>query len=651
VQERVEALRASAEIKLDHDRVLGRAPGPGGVPLEHPRVSLRHAEVLRAGDKVILRDLNSSAGTFVNGERVSGARELQPSDWIDIDPFSFRFTGHSLLLASRKGKLGVIGRNLTTNVLDHANGKTKCILDDVSLVIEPGEFVCLLGASGSGKTTTMRALSARALGDRGAQVNGAVLLNGVNLYSNFQALKGSIALVPQKDVLYEDLPLRECLTYSARLRLPADTSPEEIGKAVDRALDRVGLSDLGATPIRHLSGGQKKRAALANETVSQPDLLFLDEVTSGLDEGTDWEMMDLFRRLAHHHDMTIICVTHTVANVHLSDKIAVMSPSEQDGRRGPGVLAYYGPPAGAKRWFEVENLGEIYRKLPAAEGKTARDQYHASDEFETYIGRGLRESPAAPIPDQRQPQPQTAPHAKAGEVWRQFRILATRYFRLIAADRTTLAIAAGQSALIALFLIMVYGASPAPPLQASLLFFLGISGFWCGCNNASKEIVKERALFKIERDVKLSLTAYFASKIVALVVLGVVQVALLFGLVRVLGSVPGDSLRQFLCMCVSVTVGTSCGLFISAIATSEDQASTLVPIALIPQILLSGIVVPQLRAVPDFVAHAVISGFWVSRSMTAVLAHAPRDVREAVLVLAAHTVCFWIASWWVLRNR
>jgi energy-coupling factor transporter ATP-binding protein EcfA2 len=75
--------------------------------------------------------------------------------------------------------------------------------------------------------------------------------------------------------------------------------------------------DLGAragTAIGHLSGGQKKRASLANEIVSQPNLLFLDEVTSRLDEGADWEMMKLFRRLADG-GMTIVCVTHTVANV------------------------------------------------------------------------------------------------------------------------------------------------------------------------------------------------------------------------------------------------------------------------------------------------------------------------------------------------
>jgi ABC-2 type transport system permease protein len=96
-------------------------------------------------------------------------------------------------------------------------------------------------------------------------------------------------------------------------------------------------------------------------------------------------------------------------------------------------------------------------------------------------------------------------------------------------------------------------------------------------------------------------------------------------------------------------MGTSVGLFISALAESEDQASTLVPIALIPQILLGGVVVPKLSRVPEFVAHKAISGYWVSSSLGALGDHAP--VPRAIVVLAAHMLFFWAASWWVLYRR
>ena len=79
-------------------------------------------------------------------------------------------------------------------------------------------------------------------------------------------------------------------------------------------LETVGLTNRRGTPIRHLSGGQVKRASLANELILRPSLLFLDEVTSGLDEQTDREMMELFRRVADG-GQTVVCITHSLANV------------------------------------------------------------------------------------------------------------------------------------------------------------------------------------------------------------------------------------------------------------------------------------------------------------------------------------------------
>lgn len=644
--------RPPDELAIDRDRILGRAPGVDGIILDHPRVSRTHAEIRFVDGKPFLRDLASSNGTFLNGERVSAAEELKALDRIDIDPFSFRFTGRSLVPFSREGQLRVIARDITTIIHDRATGHWKTILADMNLVVEPGEFVCILGASGSGKSTAMKALSARACGDRDTELKGAVYLNELDLYANFQALKHSIALVPQRDVLYENLRLRECLRYSARLRLPADSSRAEIENAVDQALERVGLKDFGTTPIRKLSGGQKKRAALANETVSRPDLLFLDEVTSGLDEGTDWEMMELFRDLARRHGITVICVTHTVANVELCDKVVVLTPSENDKQRGPGLLAYYGPPAGAKLWFGIDKLGDVYRKLSAAEGEFWQRKYRASSEFERFIGRPLRVSQDLALdsrPDVKRSDPFKRPHISLREFIRQLHILTTRYVRLLSADHVTLKFAAAQSVVIGVSLVAVFwGMAPREQKEPLLLFFLGISCFWCGCNNASKEIVKEQALYRIERDVNLSLPAYIVSKIVTLAAFGVLQVCLLFAIVSGFGTLPGDKLSNFFRMCVSLLVGSATGIFLSSVSDSEDQASTLVPIALIPQILLSGLVVPNLPALPHFVAQKVVSGFWVNSLMN------PRNhsaVVEALAALAVHIGLLWSASCLALFRR
>jgi hypothetical protein len=97
-------------------------------------------------------------------------------------------------------------------------------------------------------------------------------------------------------------------------------------------------------------------------------------------------------------------------------------------------------------------------------------------------------------------------------------------------------------------------------------------------------------------------------------------------------------------MVLALLAGTSLGLFLSAIARTEDQASTLVPIALIPQILLAGVIVRDLPDIPDVLAHVGISGFWVFRAMESVLTFKTDQTNTAWLILAIHALVFLIAA-------
>ncbi len=629
---------APGELPLDKDAIIGRDRANVTLVLEHPRVSRRHAQVVVRAGRVSLRDLGSSNGTFVNGIRIDGYRMLQVDDRIDIGPYSFRFTGRSLVQSSREGNLRLVAYNLTRTVRSRsAAGERVKILDKVTIVVEPREFVCILGASGSGKSTLMHALSARAPAD-----SGQVFLNGVSLYANFQAMKQGIAFVPQQDVLHESLTLRQALTYTAQLRLPPDTSETGMTAAVDRALERVDLGGRSETTIRHLSGGQQKRASLANEIVSQPNLLFLDEVTSGLDEGTDWEMMKLFRRMADS-GMTIVCVTHTVANVEdFCHKIIVMA--------NPGVLAFYGSPAEARQYFRVDKLGDLYRNLASQTGEQWRSAYLQSPECKRYVHSQIASSPP---PGERPPvaadQDDLRKHAT--EAMRQLVILARRYGSLIFSDKQTLALAAMQSVMVGLALAMVFGKVGQGPKQFSLLFFLGISCFWYGCNNAAKEIAKERPIYRLERDVNLSVFSYVASKMALLSVVGVGQVALLFALVSVMTGIPGAAGSQFLAMSIAMLAGTATGLLISAVSDTTDQASTLIPIVLIPQILLAGVIVPDLPTLADIMAHTMVSGFWIYRAMSSILTEDHGKVSAAILFLLVYTLVCFAAACFILYVR
>src|SRR5262249_49155754 len=151
------------------------------------------------------------------------------------------------------------------------------------------------------------------------------------------------------------LGVAAALRYTAELRLPSDSSRDDLDSSVSDILQIVGLSNRAAMLIRHLSGGQVKRASLANELVARPSLLFLDEVTSGLDEQPDREMMDLFRQVADG-GKTVVCITHSLANVDATCHLVVILTNG-------GRLAFVGTPDEAKSYFSMPRLGDVYSKL------------------------------------------------------------------------------------------------------------------------------------------------------------------------------------------------------------------------------------------------------------------------------------------------
>lgn len=627
------------QIAIEKGGILGRERSPDVLLLDHPSVSRRHAELANIRGELAVRDLGSTNGTFVNGERIDGKwRVLCACEVIAIGPYHLEFTGYSLRPSSRQGNLELIGKSLSRTVMGKS-GDAITILKDVSIAIGPREFVCLLGPSGSGKTTLMNALSARM-----PATAGFVQVNGENLYARFESLKSDIALVPQHDVLHEPLTLRQALSFSARLRLPADADQDAIEEVVEASLATVGLIERGNTLIGELSGGQKKRASLANEILNRPNLLFLDEVTSGLDEQTDKEMMELFRGMADK-GMTVVCVTHTLANVEaFCHKIVFMGNG--------GVLAFYGTPAEAKEFFGVKRLADIYARLNEQSPQALKERYLQSALYREYVDDRLAEVSQEKLePDVPAPKKQTPGHINR-EIWRQFKILAARTRKLLLADRRTLAVALGQSLFVGCALCLVFSDADGDLSQeSSLVFLMGISCLWFGCNNASKEIVKERPIYKRERDVNLSVLSYTASKFVPLGVLGLIQVALLYGAIEFRIGVPGDQASQALLMALAVLAGTGMGLLISAASSSRDQATAIIPLVLIPQIVFSGALISEMPDMAEWLADWFMCGHWANEGMISSVQDDGAEVLQSALVLGAHVVAYLAAAFVVLFMR
>jgi ABC transport system ATP-binding/permease protein len=646
---------AASSVPLDHGLTVGREAMPGQVVLDHPNVSRRHAAFEVVAGSVMLRDLGGTNGTYVNGARLRGARTLVPGDRIDIGPFKLTFDGTALTRAWRVGNAELVVQGVSYDVpRGRASDPPQRILHSASLRILPSEFVCIIGANGSGKSTLINILAGRAL-----PREGAVSLNDVDLHANFEALKQDIAFVPQQDVLHEQLTLRQALGYVAQLRLPPDTSAAQRRVAVDEAARSVDLFDRLDQRIGSLSGGQKKCASLASEILNRPSMLFLDEVTSGLDESTDWEIMRLLRRLADE-GMTIVVVTHTLANVaEFCDKIVCM------GRCGHPT--FIGAPTEALSFFAVRRLGEVFNRVDELGAEHWRARFEQTS--------GAEPSPpsiAAPRPGlRRSHEPGLVTLRRIAS---QGTILLRRNTRLLLADRRTLVMAAVQSVLIGGLIGYAFGRFGAGQervtAENALLLLLGLSAIWLGCNAASKEIVGELAIYRREHDINLSTAAFVGAKFLVSGMFTVLQLGIVYMLVAVMAeSIPGNRLDQFLLLTIGAMAGTAIGLLISAVSNTRDQATTIVPLALVPQLLLAGVLVPRLPHLAEQAAKVAVSGYWLTEAMKAVFIGAEGPIRvinartgalmdmtaepaaSGAAIVAAHALAFLLLAYLVTLLR
>jgi ABC-type multidrug transport system ATPase subunit len=619
------ALLESTRFTLAGVMLMGRERGQVQIHLPHPQVSRRHASIALQGKTATVTDLGSANGTFINGRRIQTATTLQPGDQLDIGPYALQFTGTALIPRARSDNVELVARGVRRIVKNRETGQPLPLLDDITLVIRPREFVCLLGPSGSGKSTLLSALSGRAAAD-----GGAVLLNGKELYANFEALKQDIAVVPQKDVLHEALAVGQALWYTAKLRLPPDTSGAEIDEALGEMLQTVGLTPRRATMIRHLSGGQVKRASLANEILCKPSLLFLDEVTSGLDEQTDREVMNLFRGLADA-GKTVVCITHSLANVERTcHLVVILTPG--------GKLAFVGKPAEALTYFGIDRLGDVYDRLAEQPAEHWQQAFRQSPLWQRYVVERLPQETAV--------LPPTAAGAAGGaggrlqQFLRQTVLLTSRYAAIWRGDYLSLLAMVGQALVVAVLLVMLFGdlgsLADAPEharRTINLMFLLAVSSFWFGCNNAAKEIVKERTIYTRERDFNLRVGSYYASKLLLLTGISWLQTVLLFAIVRIGCDPPGSFADELAVLLALALAGVTLGLAISAFAATEEMAITLIPMAVIPQIILSGTISP-LEGWSKALALVGISTYWGKRGLDACL---PENVARMVPGLEQHS--------------
>lgn len=568
------------KVDLNKDRItIGRDPS-NDITISHPIVSKNHAEIVKQDGRVFLVDLGSSNGTFVNGIKVK-RHQLQELDRIVIGPTELHFTGASLAKAAGTHVVRMDVQNLKFQVPDRVTGKSKLLLDDISLVVRPRELVGLLGPSGAGKTTLMNALNGFV-----RPTDGRVLYNSVDLYQNLDRLKSTIGFVPQEDIMHKQLTVRRCLYYAAKLRFPEDVSEEEINRRVDEMLDILKIDpQRWDNPVSTLSGGQRKRVSIGIELLPKPGVLFLDEPTAGLDPRTETLMMMLFRQLANQGS-TIVITTHLLASFGVLDKVVVLVQ---------GRLAFYGPGTKFLEYFRAEAPPDVYDDLTdnntVAYSVELKKRFADSSLYRDLIAEPLKsvQADTAPAPA---PGPRPAKGESKGFSLHQLKVLVRRNWELKFGDRAQTLLLFLQAPLVALLVALM----ASGPNQIQTLFMAMFAALWFGCSNAVREIVDEQVIYKRERQTGLKIPSYVFSKVFILSFVALAQcvsvVLILLFVNRALDLTAGEILGAVGIMFLVAVNGTLIGLVISALVGTPEKALTLFPLVLIPELLLSGLFLP-----------------------------------------------------------
>lgn len=589
------------------DLSVGRDP-ENDIQLDGLLISKHHARFINSDQGVLIEDVGSTNGIYVNGQRVRGRHLVQSQDVVQIGAFVLRAdpaTGIAVFDSRSKTRIDAIA--ITETVARPSGRGSRKLLDEISLAIEPNEFVGVLGPSGAGKSVLLSAL----IGIR-RTTSGRILINNLDLYQHVDSLKQSLGYVPQDDIIHRELTVYRTLYYVARLRLSRDVPADELEQIISEVLDVTGLTDRRDVLVSQLSGGQRKRVSIAVELITKPSVIFLDEPTSGLDPATEERIMKLFRQIAESGH-TVILTTHAMENVRLFDRIVLLLR---------GKLVFYGTPSEALEFAGVTDFMDLYNKLEASVesevaklepllAKTAKSQKRAYEQrceeianvaaedwqsrfAATELYNHYIEQPLSRV--QQEPQPASpARHRRAiGDALRQWGTLVLRYAEVLESDKWNLLILFGQAPIIGLLTYFVVGKNDPRDFA---YFILALVSIWFGTSVAARELVKERPIFERERMVNLGLSPYVASKLFVLSFIVGLQTILLFGTVKILHyagmmSVPGlfFGFPQLLVMALTGIVGIALGLFISALVKTSEVATSLVPLILIPQILFAGLV-------------------------------------------------------------
>ena len=538
----------------------------------HTSITLSKSHQNSENNIYLIKDLDSTNGTFVNGRKIKRVTKINIHDKIYIGRYQL----------SLDGKIKNLNEELAITAIGiefkYPNGVVG--LKRMDLSIPSKSITAIMGPSGGGKSTLLKALN----GDSPPS-KGKVFLFNQELNANWQYLKTQIGYVPQDDIVHQELTVKESLFYTAKLRLE-NISNTNIDKKINQVLTDLNIIDKKHNLISNLSGGQRKRVSIAVELMTDPLIMFLDEPTSPLDPSTVEDFLRILRKLSEK-GTTVLMVTHKPEDLEYMDEVVFLAEG--------GNMVYQGDTTRYKEYFNVKTAVAVFSQISGKSSKIWIKKY--------LNPRPLSNSTSSPSINQ--------PSSESSR-FKQFYWLTKRYFNIKINDKVNSLLMLLQAPIIAILICLIF-----KQITSAVLFMIAISAIWLGTQNAAREIVSEKAIYKRERMFNLYIFPYIFSKISVLSFFSVIQSMIFMFILYIHYNGSGvsvdinNTLFLFFWMVFLSISAAFLGLLLSSLVKTSERAMTILPLILLPQIMLAGLISRVSNGLVEFISYFTISRWGV----------------------------------------